>query len=69
MNYELMNKVSKITLQKNYKEEDLDIALEDLLDAYEELKKEFENYKRNVEENYRKIPYSIQVGIYDKDFI
>lgn len=42
---------------------------EELKLEIEQLKQELRYLKQDIEDNYKRIPISEQVGIYDKDFI
>lgn len=49
--------------------EDLLNKIEDLLFDIEHLEEEYSDLQNNLEYNYRPIPISEQVGVYDSDFI
>lgn len=71
----LYEKIQKITIT-DYEAEgefipskNIEPMLEDLLMEIDRLEEKIEDIKKDVEENYRRIPVSVQVGISDKDFI
>lgn len=49
--------------------EDLINKIEELLFDIEHLEEEYSDLQNNLEYNYRPIPISEQVGVYDSDFI
>ena len=62
------------TIKKHFNNKDV-VSVEELLDiidnlSYEldRLDEEYKDFKQSVKENYRQIPVSEQVQVYDKDF-
>lgn len=81
-NYDILNKVSKITLTdyeiKWFNAENIEgyidpeglfCMIEDLLCEIEYLQEKYEDLEADLRDNYRAIPYNEQVGVYDSDFI
>ncbi len=72
---EIINKVSALTytdyeLLGNFiPVESMYSMVEDLLDEIEHQKERYKNLEKDIEDNYRPIPYTEQVGIYNRDFI
>ncbi len=48
--------------------DDLLGAIEDLISDVDHLEEEIEDIKQDIEDNYKRIPYSQQVGISERDF-
>ena len=62
------------TIKLHFNNQDF-VSIDDLLDKIDELsytidniKEEYEDFKQNVNDNYRQIPVSEQVEVYDRDF-
>lgn len=81
-NFDILNKVSKITLTdyeiKWFNAENIEgyidpeglfCMIENLLCEIEYLQEKYEDLEADLRDNYRPIPYAEQVGISDRDFI